>query len=55
MLYLALADAWLKRGQPQQAVYYLERVVQTLPGTRHAETAQTRLAQLQGQPARYGK
>ncbi len=55
VLYLALADAWLKRGQPQQAVYYLERVVQTLPGTRHAETAQTRLAQLQGQPARYGK
>jgi tetratricopeptide (TPR) repeat protein len=54
-LYLSLADAWLKRGQPQQAVYYLERVVQAFPNSRHAETAQARLAQLQGQPGRSGK
>jgi thioredoxin-related protein len=54
-LYLSLADAWLKRGQPQQAVYYLERLVQTLPNSPHAETAQARLLQLQGQPWRYGK
>jgi thioredoxin-like negative regulator of GroEL len=53
-LYLALADAWLKRGQPQQAVYYLERVVQAFPNSRQAETAQARLAQLQGQ-LRLGK
>ncbi len=47
-LYLALAETWLKKGQPQQAVPYLERVVQTFPGSRHAETAQLRLAQVQG-------
>jgi hypothetical protein len=29
----------------------LERLVQTLPGTRQAEAAQLRLAQIQGQPA----
>jgi hypothetical protein len=51
VLYLALADACLKKGQPQQAAFYLERVVQTLPNTRHAETAQVRLSQIQGQPA----
>jgi tetratricopeptide (TPR) repeat protein len=49
-LYLSLADTWLKKGQPEQAVICLERVVQTLPGTRQAEAAQLRLAQLQGQP-----
>jgi Tfp pilus assembly protein PilF len=55
MLYLSLADAALKQGQPQQAVSYLERVVQALPNSRHAETAQARLAQIQGQPPRPGK
>jgi thioredoxin-related protein len=49
-LYLSLADNWLRRGQPQQAALCLERVLQTLPGTRHAEVAQLRLAQIQGQP-----
>jgi hypothetical protein len=48
VLYLALADTWLKRGQPQQAVFYLERVVQSFPNTRHAEAAQIRLSQIQG-------
>ncbi len=52
VLYLSLAETWLKRGQPQQAVICLERVVQTLPGTRQAEAAQVRLAQIQGQPTR---
>lgn len=47
-LYLAMAETWLKKGQPQQAVLYLERVVQTFPGTRQAEVAQLRLAQVQG-------
>lgn len=51
VLYLSLADACLKKGQPQQAVFYLERVVQCLPNTRHAEAAQVRLSQIQGQPA----
>ncbi len=50
VLYLALADACLKKGQPQQAVHYLERVVQNFPASRHAEAAQVRLAQIQGQP-----
>ncbi|HJT78615.1 MAG TPA: DUF255 domain-containing protein [Gemmataceae bacterium] len=50
-LYLSLADTWLKKGQPQQAVLCLERVVQTLPGSRQAELAQVRLAQIQGQTA----
>ena len=50
VLYLALADTCLKKGQPQQAAFYLERVVQSLPNTRHAEAAQVRLSQIQGQP-----
>jgi thioredoxin-like negative regulator of GroEL len=52
LLYLGLADAWLKKGQPQQASFYLERVLQLFPGSRHAEAAQVRLSQLQGAPAR---
>jgi thioredoxin-like negative regulator of GroEL len=50
-LYLSLAETCLKRGQPQQAMLWLERVVQTLPNTRQADAAQIRLAQIQGQPA----
>jgi len=50
VLYLSLAETWIKKGQPHEAVACLERVIQTLPGTRQAEVAQTRLAQLQGQP-----
>ncbi len=52
VLYLTLAESWLKKGQPQQAVYYLDRVVQTFPNSRHAEAAQLRLSQVQGLPAR---
>jgi tetratricopeptide (TPR) repeat protein len=51
VMYLALADTWLKKGQPQQATYYLERVQKMFPGSRHAETAQSRLALLRGAPA----
>lgn len=51
VLYLSLADTWIKKGQPQQAALCLERVVQILPGTRQADLAQSRLAQLQGQPS----
>jgi thioredoxin-related protein len=50
-LYLALAEACLRKGQPQQAIQWLERVVQALPNTRMADAAQLRLAQIQGQPA----
>jgi thioredoxin-like negative regulator of GroEL len=52
MLYLAQAEGWLKRGQPQQAVFYFERVVQAFPNSRHAEVALGRLLQLQGPPGR---
>jgi thioredoxin-like negative regulator of GroEL len=47
-LYLTLAETWLKKGQPQQAVLYLERIVQSFPNTRNADIAQVRLAQIQG-------
>jgi thioredoxin-related protein len=47
-LYMTLADTWMKKGQPQQAAIYLEKVVQSFPGTRHAEEAQVRLARIQG-------
>ena len=45
---LTLAETWLKKGQPQQAVFYLERIVQSFPNTRNADIAQVRLAQIQG-------
>ena len=51
VLYMGLADTCLKKGQPQQAVFYLERVVQSFPNSRHAEAAQVRLSQIQGQPS----
>jgi thioredoxin-like negative regulator of GroEL len=47
-MYLTLAEAWLKKGQPQQAIFYLERIVQTFPNSRNADLAQVRLAQIQG-------
>jgi thioredoxin-like negative regulator of GroEL len=50
MLYLSLAETWIKKGQPKEAVICYERVIQSFPGTRQADTAQQRLAQIQGQP-----
>jgi thioredoxin-like negative regulator of GroEL len=47
-LYLTLAETWLKKGQPQQAVFYLERIVRTFPHSHNADIAQVRLAQIQG-------
>lgn len=47
-VYLALADTLLKRGQPDRATFYLNRVVTAFPGSRLAESAQIRLEQLQG-------
>ncbi|HMC66415.1 MAG TPA: DUF255 domain-containing protein [Gemmataceae bacterium] len=52
-LSLALAETWLKKGQPQQAVQCLERVLQSFPGSRQAEAAQVRLSQIQGRPTRH--
>jgi thioredoxin-like negative regulator of GroEL len=51
-LYLSLAETLLRKGQPQQAMVYLERVLRSFPNTRQAELAQTRLAQLQASPGR---
>lgn len=50
VLYLSLADTWLKKGQPQQATFYLERVQKMFPGTRHADLATQRLLRLRGTP-----
>ena len=51
LLYLTLGDTWLKKGQPQQATFYLERVIHLFPNTRHAEIAQIRLSQIKGTPS----
>jgi thioredoxin-like negative regulator of GroEL len=51
-VYLALADALLKKNQPQQAEAQLLRVIHAFPGSRQAESAQIRLGQLQGVPTR---
>jgi hypothetical protein len=47
-MYLALAERHLQKGQQQRAEFYLQRVILACPGSRNAESAQTRLAQLQG-------
>jgi thioredoxin-like negative regulator of GroEL len=49
LLYLSLAETWLKKGQSKEAVLCYERVIQSFPGSHQADTAQQRLAQLQGQ------
>jgi thioredoxin-related protein len=49
-LYLALAESWLKKGQPMQAEMYLEKLVRTFPGSRQAEAAQIRLSAIHGRP-----
>jgi thioredoxin-like negative regulator of GroEL len=54
-VYLDLAEALLKKGQPQRAEFYLSRVIQSLPGSRLAESAQIRLGQLQGSTAKVGE
>jgi thioredoxin-like negative regulator of GroEL len=51
-MYLALAETWLHKGQPQQAMVCLERIIRTFPGSHQAEAAQLRLSQLQGLPTR---
>jgi thioredoxin-related protein len=51
-LYLGLAESLVRQGKPQQAVFYLELVIQTCPNSRHVEAAQARLSLIQGAPAR---
>ena len=45
-MYLSMAENWLRKGQVQLAATCFERVVSAAPGTRHAETAQLKLAAL---------
>lgn len=51
-LYLGLAESYLKKGQPQQAVYYFRRIVQMFPNTKYAEAADAKLTVLEGIPTR---
>jgi thioredoxin-like negative regulator of GroEL len=56
-MYLLMAESMARKGNPQQAAQYLERVIRTFPGTRQAESAQLRLQQLRSstgtQPVEY--
>jgi hypothetical protein len=45
-MYLELADAWIKKGRPDQAESCLERVVQLLPDSQPAIRARQQLARL---------
>jgi protein disulfide-isomerase len=50
-MYIGLAETWVQKGQPQQAMLCLERVIRSFPGTRQAEMAQYRMTQLQAMPS----
>ncbi len=53
-VYLMTAELKIRQGEPQQAVFFLERVLQAFPHSKHAEVAQVRLSQIQGPPALNG-
>jgi thioredoxin-related protein len=53
LLYLSLAESLVKKGDAKEATACLEVVIRSFPGTRTAEAAQSRLAQLQGPTARH--
>jgi hypothetical protein len=44
--YLALAESWLRKGQPQRATAALQELVRIFPETSHAQTARDRLRQI---------
>jgi thioredoxin-related protein len=48
--YLSLAESYLQKGQPRQAITCLEKIVHLFPGSRPAETARARLSQIQVPP-----
>jgi thioredoxin-related protein len=50
-MYIALAEAHMKKGDSTKAMVCLEKVQQMFPGSSQAQLAQVRLAQLQGRPA----
>jgi thioredoxin-related protein len=49
--YLSLAESYLQKGQPRQAIACLEKIVQMFPASRQADAAQARLSQIQAEPA----
>jgi thioredoxin-like negative regulator of GroEL len=49
-MYLTLAEAWLIKGNMEQATVCLEKIQRDFPGTQHAQTAQAKLAELMGRP-----
>ncbi|HLW65662.1 MAG TPA: tetratricopeptide repeat protein, partial [Gemmataceae bacterium] len=49
-MYLTLAEAWLIKGDMEQATVCLEKIQRDFPGTQHAQTAQAKLAELQTHP-----
>ena len=46
-MYLALADSWMKKGQPAEACECLKKVVALCPNTRQADFAQSELTRIQ--------
>ena len=48
-LYLALAESYVRKGEPERAAVQLERVIQSFPRTPQAQAARLRLSYLQGQ------
>jgi len=49
--YISLAETYLQKGQPRQAITCLEKVISMFPASRPAEAAQSRLDQIWAQPA----
>ncbi|NBO92036.1 MAG: DUF255 domain-containing protein [Planctomycetia bacterium] len=49
-MYLSLAETYVSKGNPEQAVLYLERVATMFPGSRNAELARMRLLRLKDVP-----
>jgi outer membrane protein assembly factor BamD (BamD/ComL family) len=49
-LQLALAESWLRQGEPQLAIAAYRKVLGMFPGTRYAEVARARLHQLTENP-----
>jgi tetratricopeptide (TPR) repeat protein len=46
-MYLAQAENWLRKGEPQKARDVYQNILTTLPRSRHADVAKVRLAQIQ--------
>jgi hypothetical protein len=48
-MYLELAESLLRKGQPQPAAIYFQKIIQSCPETQQAEVAQDRLRQIRQQ------